>query len=187
MIVTVCIVLLFAKWRGYRLKPLLKAYALYHIAVAELFGLFFQAQIFLGNYEYVKMASTIKTVYMLLYILPVLWYKLYIPSIVGSGFILVGTLMNKIAIFSNGGKMPVYPTLSKLTGYFNPEKFEQYTSIHILGNAETKWKIFCDYIDVGYSILSIGDIFIRAMIAIVLYYSVKQLQNLKENVPCSLS
>jgi len=110
---------------------------------------------------------------MLLYIIPILRRKLFKPGVIGSCFILTGTFLNKIAIAANGGKMPIYPTFSKITGYYNPEMFSSHAGIHILGTSSTHLKILCDYIDVGYSILSIGDLFIRAFTAIILFYTIK--------------
>ena len=69
--------------------------------------------------------------------------------------------------------MPVYPTLSYLTGYVTPESFGSIDSLHILGNAETKLKVLTDYIDYGYSILSIGDVIIHLFVCFMLFYLIK--------------
>lgn len=175
MIVTVILTLLYAKIRGFRLKPLLKAYCLYPIFLFEIFSLFLQIQIFIGNYEFVTWNTIIKTAYLALYILPVIVYKIYKPALVGSGLIFTGTLLNELVIMANGKKMPVYPSLSKLTGYFSLEALKQ-SNTHILGTAHSKLIFLSDYIDVGYSILSIGDLMIHFFVAIILFYSIKQLQ-----------
>jgi len=84
----------------------------------------------------------------------------------------------------NGGKMPVYATLSKLTGYFDESTLGTVDQVHILGNEATKYKILTDYIDVGYSILSIGDILIHAFIVMVVYSAIKE--NSNKHIQCSL-
>ncbi len=176
MLITVLIAVIAAKIKGYKLKPLLKAYFLYPIFIFELFEIFLQANIFLGNYSFTPFANIIKSVYMFLFILPMIGYKLYKQGIIGSVCIITGTALNKIAIAANGGKMPVFPTLSKITGYYNPQMFERYSSIHILGDETAKLKILTDYIDTGYSILSIGDLVIRVFVFIIIFYSIKTLQ-----------
>ncbi len=178
MTVTVILTLLVAKLRGYHLKPMLKAYWCYPVFLYEAFGIFLQVQVFVGNYQFIAWHNTIKGFYMLLYLLPVLAYKLYIPAIVGSGFIFSGTLLNKLVMNVNDGKMPVYPSLSKITGYFHESTLGSVDSIHILGNADTKLKFLSDYIDVGYSILSVGDLLNRVFVVLVLFYTVKYLQPL---------
>jgi len=77
----------------------------------------------------------------------------------------------------NGGKMPVYATLSKYTGYFDEVVINTVDKVHVLGNEATRYKILTDYIDVGYSILSIGDVLIHAFIVIVVYNAIKENSN----------
>ncbi len=176
MIITLILTAIFAKIRGYKLKPLLTAYELYPIYAFELFSIFLQANIFLGNYSYVKWAGFLKPFYLALYLIPIIKYQLYKQAVVGSVLIFIGTAMNKIVIAANGGRMPIYPTLTRLTGYYDPVLFEANTTIHMLGGAGTKLAFLADWIDVGYSILSIGDLFIRAFTAIVLFYTIKAKQ-----------
>ena len=88
---------------------------------------------------------------------------------------MIGTLLNKFVIIQNGGKMPVYASLSKLTGYYNKSAIQAVDSIHIIGNESTKFKFLTDYIDIGSSILSIGDLFIHSFIFIVIYYTIKEI------------
>ena len=85
--------------------------------------------------------------------------------------IITGTVLNEIVKHANGGKMPVYPTL-RLTGYYRDGMLEN-SPLHVLINSETKLKILSDYIDVGYSILSIGDLFIHFFVCIVFFYGIK--------------
>ncbi|MDF2568319.1 MAG: hypothetical protein K0R90_1775 [Oscillospiraceae bacterium] len=180
MIETVFIALLIAKLKKLRLKPLLKAYWLYPIFIMDIFGVFLQINIFCGNYAFVRSAALIKTAYMMAYVFPVIRYKLYTQGIVASSFIFIGTMMNKFVMSMNGGKMPVYPSFSKITGYYSEQMFSQATGIHALGNADTKFKILTDYLDIGYSILSLGDVVIRVFVVIILYYSIKNIQEIQE-------
>ena len=182
MTVTVILTLLFAKIKGLRLKPLFKAYYLYPIFLYEFFGLFLQLQIFCGNYSFAACYPVIKTAYMLLYIIPVIGYKLYVPGLIGSGFVFAGTLLNKVAMVANEGKMPVFPSLTKLTGYFRENMFDQYSTIHVLGSANTKLKFLCDVLDTGYSILSVGDLLIRVFVVLILFYALQHLQGEKEKI-----
>ena len=69
--------------------------------------------------------------------------------------------------------MPVYPTLSYLTGYIRPELFSLPGSLHVLGGEGTKLAFLSDYIDYGYCILSVGDVFIHLYACIMLYALIK--------------
>ncbi|NFR66958.1 hypothetical protein FDF48_16555, partial [Clostridium botulinum] len=51
--------------------------------------------------------------------------------------------------------------------------------IHILGDSSAKFKFLTDIIDVGYSIMSIGDIFIRLFVFIVIFNTIKHINNIK--------
>lgn len=72
--------------------------------------------------------------------------------------------------------MPVYQSLSRLTGR-SLENFQGMNDIHILGDSQTKLKILTDFIDLGYTILSVGDIFIRVFVFIVIYSALKKINN----------
>ena len=80
--------------------------------------------------------------------------------------------------------MPVFPTLSYLTGYGKVEAFDKVNDIHILGNSSTKLKFLTDIFDIGYSILSIGDVFIRLYVFIIIYSVIKEInvERTKENL-----
>jgi len=177
MVFPVLFAVVLALLKGYKLKPLLKAYTLYPFAVLTIILLFLQISVFFQNYTFIKYAATIKTVYLVSLILPYFFYRLYKPGLVGSALIFAGTLLNKFVISQNGGKMPVYATLSKLTGYYSDSMIGTVDSIHSVADASTKYKILIDYIDIGYSILSIGDMMIHSFVFIILYYTIKELNN----------
>jgi hypothetical protein len=113
-------------------------------------------------------------------------FQLYKPALVGSGSIVVGTLLNKFVISQNNGKMPVFPSFSYLTGYVKPYTFQAVQDIHVLGSGAAHWKILTDYIDFGYSILSPGDLFINFFSFLMLYYTIKAV-NLQRNSKKHLS
>lgn len=189
MFETVLLAFLFAKWKGYRLSPALKSAWIYPIFLFDMFTIWLQAQVFLDNPDYIKYGFIVKNFYMVLYVIPIVRYKLFWPGIIGSGFIISGTLLNKLVMKVNAvevmttnglqkvPKMPVYPTFSLITTYFekgiHPNSPD---AVHILGTAETKLKILTDYIDLGYSIISIGDVLIRVFVAIIIFYTIKAVQ-----------
>lgn len=180
MFITILLAVLIAKIKGYRLKPILKAYALYPYAVAEVLSLFLQISIFAGNYTFVQYASIIKTVYLYTLIIPILVYKLFKTGLIGALLIIVGTMLNKFVMNQNGGKMPVFASLSKITGYYDETAILTVDKIHIVGDEGTKFKFLTDYIDIGYSILSIGDLLIHAFSLIVVYAVIKEVNGNKE-------
>lgn len=174
MIEVILIAMLIAKIKGYNLKPFFKSWAMYPIFICELIYVFLQATIFLGDYSFVKYASVIKSIHLYLYLIPIIKYKKYYGAIIGSIFILIGSTLNNVAIKANNGSMAVFPTLSYWTGYVKEDSFIKINDIHVLGNSETKLKFLTDVIDIGYSILSIGDIFIRCFAFIVIFNVIKE-------------
>lgn len=177
MIETILLAMLIAKLKGYKLKPLFKSWGVYPVFGFVIIYMILNSMIFFGNYSFIKYAKYLEALYILTFLIPILKYKQYISSIIGSLSIVIGTLLNKIAMGANGGKMPVFPTLSNLTGYYKPGVFGKVMDIHILGSTSTKLKALTDFIDLGYSILSIGDVFIRFFTFIIIYGLIKYLNN----------
>lgn len=174
MFIYILLAILYAKFKGYRIKPILKDYSLYPLAVAELTYLFLQANVFMGNYRYIGYASFFKTLYLYTLIVPIVVHRLYKTGFIGSLLVMTGSMMNRFVMSQNGGKMPVYPTLSKFTGYFSEAPIGTVDHIHVMGNEATRYKILTDYIDVGYTILSIGDVLIHLFIFIVVLNTIKE-------------
>ncbi|WP_097026931.1 DUF5317 family protein [Clostridium peptidivorans] len=174
MIEVILIALLIAKIKGYNLKPFFKSWAMYPIFIYEVIYIFLQTTIFLGDYRFVEYASIIKSIYLYLYLIPIIKYKKYYSAIIGSIFIFIGSTLNNVAIKVNNGSMPVFPTLSYWTGYVKEDSFIKINDMHVLGNSGTKLKFLTDIIDIGYSILSIGDIFIRCFAFIVIFNVIKE-------------
>jgi hypothetical protein len=181
---TILLALLFAKIKGYEIKTLFKSWTIYPVIIFEMINLIGQVFIFLEHYEFIGFIKSLNPFYFSAYLLLVFNYDIYINSIIGAIFMFFGGVLNDVAIRANGGFMPVYPTLSYLTGYARPEAFDLVKDIHILGNSQAKLKILTDFIDLGYSVLSIGDVFIRMFVFIIIYSSIKKINNQrgKENV-----
>lgn len=181
MFINILLAALCAKIKGYRITPVIKAYALYPYAVVEVFYLFLQVNIFKGNYSYVQYSTIFKNVYFYTLIIPILVYKLYKPGFLGSFLIIIGTILNRFVISQNGGKMPVFASLSKITGYYNNTAILTADNLHIIGDNATKYKFLTDFIDIGCSILSIGDIFIHSFIFIIIYNVIKEINKSAED------
>ena len=174
MIEVILIALLIGKIKGYNLKPFFKSWAMYPILGYELIYIYLQATIFLGDYRFVQYANTLKIFYLYLFLIPIIKYKKYYSAIIGCIFIFIGSTLNNIAIKANNGSMPIFPTLSYWTGYVKEDSFIRINDIHILGNSGTRLKFLTDIVDIGYSILSIGDIFIRCFAFIIIFNVIKE-------------
>lgn len=179
MFETILIAFIVAKLKGYNIKPIFKSWEIYPIIIFELFYVFMQISIFLGNYDFIVYSSIYKKLYLYSFIFLIIKHKQYISAIIGSVCIFIGTILNNIAITTNNGKMPVFPTLSYYTGYATKEAFDKIKDIHVLGNEATKLKFLTDIFDVGYSIISIGDILIRLFAFIIIYSSVKYVNKIQ--------
>lgn len=174
MSIYILLAVICAKIKGYRILPVVKAYCLYPYAAAEIFYLYLQSCIFMGNYQFVQYSAIIKNVYFYTLIIPIIVYKLYKPGIYGSVLILIGTILNRFVISQNGGKMPVFASLSKITGYYNESAVLTADNLHIVGSEATRYKFLADFIDIGTSILSIGDILIHSFVFIIIYSVIKE-------------
>lgn len=172
MIETILLAMLISKLKGYKLKPLFKSWAIYPTMIFTLLYIYLQINIFCSDYRFIKYSRLLETIYILTFLALIFTYKLYGSAIIGSLSIFIGSALNKLAIDANGGKMPVFPTLSYITGYTKPNSFNIVNDIHVLGTDTTKLKFLTDYIDIGYSVLSIGDIFIRFFTFIIVFNAI---------------
>jgi hypothetical protein len=174
MFINILLAVFCAKIKGYQIKPILKAYAIYPFVIVELLYLFLQVNIFMGNYGYLQFSVVFKNIYFFTLIIPILVYKLYKPGFLGAGLIVLGTILNRFVISQNGGKMPVFASLSKITGYYDSSAILTADKLHIIGSEATKYKILTDFIDVGYCILSVGDLLIHAVVLLIIYGVIKE-------------
>lgn len=167
--------IILAKIKRYRVSSIFTRIDFYPLFFVEAVYIFFQINALNANYEYVRYAEYIQMAFTISLLLPILRNKLFTQSIVGAGVVLFGTLLNKIVIGANDGHMPVLPSLSKLTGYYKEGSLSQgIDSLHIALTASTKLNFLSDYIDTGFSIMSIGDLFIHSFVTIVIYYTIKR-------------
>ncbi|UFH66031.1 DUF5317 domain-containing protein [Clostridium cadaveris] len=174
MVETILLAMIIAKLKGYKIKPLFKSWTIYPLLVLEVITAIGQVTIFNGNYDFIKVVGLLKVVYLSAYLFLIFKYEVYKSAILGSIFMICGGMLNDIAIKANGRFMPVFPSLSYFTGYAKKEAFDLVNDIHILGNTDTKVKFLTDFIDLGYSILSVGDILIRVFVFLIIYNSIKK-------------
>ncbi|QSX07064.1 DUF5317 family protein [Sedimentibacter sp. zth1] len=168
--------LLIARIKKYDCKNLIKAYDLYPLIMIELVHLFFQINALFGNYSFVRYAVYIQYAFNISLLVPIIYRKLYSPAICGSVFVIIGSILNRAVIACNNGKMPVYPTLSNITGFYKNGILSQgVDNLHILMSSSTSLNFFGDYIDLGFSIMSIGDILIHSFLGIIVFYTIKTL------------
>lgn len=170
---TIIIALIVAKIKGYKIKPLFKTWTIYPVVFMELIYVVMQICIFNENYEVIKYVGVLKTIYLCSYLPLIFKYEQYISAIIGSIVMVIGGILNNLAIAANNGMMPVFPNLSYVTGYATVESFSKVNDIHILGDSQTKLKFLTDIFDVGYSALSLGDIFIRFYVFIIIFKTIK--------------
>jgi len=133
---TILLALLYAKIKKYKIKPLFKSWTIYPVIAFEIIYLIEQVAIFSGNYEFIGFTKSLNPFYFSAYLLLVFKYDIYISSIIGAIFMLLGGALNDIAIKANDGFMPVYPTSSYLTGYAKPESFVLMLAMYALSNTK---------------------------------------------------
>ncbi|WP_251861156.1 DUF5317 family protein [Clostridium sp. Marseille-Q2269] len=179
MLETIILALMIAKLKGYKIKSIFKSWHIYPALSIELIYVVVQINIFLQNYSLIQYIKILEPIYIFSYIFIIIKHEQYREAIIGSLFILIGSVLNKIAIVANNGKMAVFPTISYLTGYAKPDAFLKVNDIHILGAPYTKFKFLTDIIDTGYSVMSIGDIFIRFFVFITIFNTIKHLNSIK--------
>lgn len=179
MIIVDLIAIIFAKFRGCEIKPAFKSVALYPPIICEIIYLVLQIFVMRGDYAVIEFADVFKKIYLLSFLFPIIMLKLYKPGLIGAGFILAGTVLNNYVMALNNGKMPVFPSLTYLTGCVKSDTFQKINDIHVLGNADTKMFILSDIFDVGWSVLSIGDILIHLFAGIIVYSTIVELNKRK--------
>lgn len=182
MLESILLAFIISKVKGYKLKPLFTTWEIYPILIFILMYIGLQITVFFGNYNFIKYSKIFESLYLCSFIFLILKNKLYFSSIIGSIFVFIGTLLNKIVIVVNDGKMPVFPKLSYATGYVTKNSFLNPNDIHILGSGETKLRFLADIIDTGYNIMSLGDICIRVFSFIIILNSIKYINETKYNI-----
>lgn len=133
-----------------------------------------QFSTFCGYYGFIPYAELFKRLYFLVLLVPILVHQLYVPAIAGAGSVAVGTLLNRAVMNANGGKMPVFATLARWTGYYTSDFSAVGDTIHMAGDSTVKLAFLADYIDLGYCILSVGDLLVHAFTFIIVYALVRK-------------
>jgi len=103
-------------------------------------------------------------------------YEKYKPFMFACGSLLSGFGLNAIVMYFNNGKMPIFPSVSYSTGYAKYDMIinaSQFGDFHVIGDHTTRLIFFSDFIDLGTSILSVGDILCRVFAFVIVYYSIK--------------
>ena len=174
MLLEIIVVCLFARWRGYKLSRIFSAAAVYPVllvqavAIAAEFSLFFRVDWFYFLLPYLEGASILS------FLPAILIYRLYPAAMGGSACVLAGTALNRFVISQNGGKMPVFPSLSYLTGYVTPDMLDSLDTLHTLGDAGAKYRFLSEVIDYGYCILSVGDLLIHFFFCLLFYALIRE-------------
>lgn len=175
VIETILLAVWWARRKGYSPAGLRRAKLLYPAYLLELCTIAFQVCVFCGVYTFIPYAPILKTSYMLALALPLIGYRLWDAGLLSAGCVFLGSFLNNLVMGLNGGKMPVFPTLSYLTGYVNSRNLNLGGGIHVLGDNGTRLKVLADYIDIGYSVLSIGDVLVRVMGFLAVYATLRHL------------
>lgn len=173
MLLFFIIPVLVAYIKKYNLRYAFATWELYPLYAVELIHIFFQINAYLGNFEFVRFSGVIQLAMNVTLLLPIITKKLYRTALIGSGCVFVGSLLNRTVISANGGHMPVYATLSRLTGFFREAALESADELHIMMSGATKLNFLADYIDLGFCIMSPGDIFIHVFVSAVIYNTIK--------------
>lgn len=180
MIEAFLIALLVAKIRKYRLAPLFKEWTTYLVIIFALVCLYMNFSIFQGNTFVFQYANGIKVAYGLIFAFLIIKYGLYKAGFLGAASLVMGGLLNSAVMKANGGKMPVFPSVSYFTGFMTPETFkfmESFDNVHVQGSASTKLAFLADYIDFGYSIMSPGDVLFYSVVFFIVYSMIKHLNS----------
>lgn len=194
MIETWAIAFLYAWKKKLDIKLIFKDWPVYFPLFMLGIYIIAEVMIFNNNYWITQYGTQIKQLTLFSYLGLVLKYRLYdsmdinqknelirfvkSPFVIAIICLLIGYSINYVAIVSNGGHMPVYASYTYFTGYTDVSSFTK-DSFYVLGDSTSKAIWACDCIDIFYSNLSIGDVFVRCFTGILIYFSIKRI-NKKE-------
>ena len=166
--------LLIAYFKGYKIRRVFEVWDLYPLFATILCHGVFIVFAMMGNHYFVQYSAWLQRAVILSLLFPIIRRQITWPAIFGVAITLIGTLMNHIVISANGGHMPAYPTLSKLTGFYREGQLEggNIDSLHVLFGENCKYPFLADYIDLGFCILSPGDVLIHSFASIIVYYTI---------------
>lgn len=177
MIETVLLAFIIARLKGYRLMPFLREYAVWPFILLTAVYLYLPFLNFKGDISLVRFSRYFMLGYFVSVILFAVRFKTYFEMIIASLMMFAGTAMNNLAIWANGNRMPVFASISLATGFIKNKNDLLLDGVHTIGTPDTKLKFLTDFIDIGYCVLSIGDIFIKAFVFFIVFYSIKKACN----------
>ena len=171
MILFILLAVVIAKLRHLRVGVILREPSLIPIWIIEILFWLLQACIWRQDYRFIGLSGYMQTASILALLWPILKYRLYPQAITGSGMVAVGSALNRIVMNANDGRMPVALSLSGFTNYYSEGALEaSQDARHIIMSDATKLNFLADYIDVGFSIMSIGDVLVHLFTTIVIYF-----------------
>lgn len=188
MIETWILTFLYAWKKKLNIKLIFCDWPIYFPLICLIGYIIFEVMIFNDQYWITQYGSIIKPVTLLSYFGLMYKYDLYqsmdinknelirffkSPFMVAIICLVIGYGLNFWAISANSGHMPVYPSYTYFTGYTDVSSFTE-NSFYILGDHTSKVIPLCDTIDIFYSNLSLGDVFVRIYVAILIYFSIKR-------------
>ncbi len=176
MILFILLACLIAKLNKHRVAPVFRDASLFPFFAVECAYWVFQGFTFSGDYRFLPYSGYLQSAFIVSMLFPILRHKLYARAISGTGMVAAGTILNRLVMNANGGRMPVYPTLTRLTGYFDPGALSGgLDAVHLQMGSDTALNFLGDYIDVGFSIMSPGDLLIHGFTAVIFYGVIKSL------------
>lgn len=176
MILFILLAVVLAAVRGHRVSVIFREVSLLPMLIDEIVFWVFQISAWRGDYRFLPYSGFLQAAGILVLIWPILKFRLYSRAVWGSCAVAVGSVMNKLVMKANGGAMPVFPTLSVKTGYYRDGVMEAAGDArHVLMSGSTKMNVLADYIDVGFSIMSLGDLLIHGFTTLVVYGVIAEL------------
>lgn len=197
MLETITFAFIFAWFKGYNIKNILKHWSIYPIILTCIFNIYLVYSVIHSNYQILEYSIYIKTVSLLFYFVLIWKYdlmnisifktinknKIFIsltsPVVIGGLLIFIGSKLNQIAMSYNENKMPVFFSNSWATGYAQSNMFielQKYGDFHVFGDQYTKLIPLTNIFDVGFMSFSVGDILIKTFVFLIIYYSFKNSQ-----------
>lgn len=190
MIETWILAFIYSVKKKYNIKLIFKDWPIYFPLIMVITYIIFEIMIFNDIYWIAQYGTVFKQITLLSYFGLIYKYQLYdsmdinqknefsrfikSPFMIAIVCLLIGYLLNYLAIIANSGHMPVFPSNTYFTGYTDISSFTD-DSFYVLGDSTSKVIPLCDTIDIFISNLSIGDIFVRFYVAILIYFSIKRI------------
>lgn len=182
MILFILLAIFFAKIRRYHVTILFREVSMLPLWILEIIFWILQVCIWMEDYRFISLARWLQTANILVLLWPIMKFRLYPQAIAGAILTGAGSAMNRIVMQANGGRMPVRPSLSAASHYFREGALELSGDVrHLLAGETTKLNFLADYIDVGFSIMSPGDVLIHLFTTIVIYCVIAKCNQMRES------